>query len=278
MIALCVDDEVLLLDALRKAVEQSPDITQVVCFSSARKALEWAEENWCDIAFLDIQLRGTSGLALAEKLLNLHPDLPIIFCTGYDHYALEAIQRHLVTGYLTKPIRAEAIQRELDHLKKTADRRKLLTISCFGNFDVWANGSPLDLHRKKTRELLAYLVHAQGSEVTPEEACIVLWNDSINLQRNIPYLRQLLSDLRCALKKAGAEQVLIASPQGYAIDPRLIDCDYYRFLAGDQNALPPIAGDYLSFYSWAAETREQIKNIWGGVERSSRASDNPSTM
>lgn len=261
MIALCVDDEPLLLEALRKAVEQSPDITGIFCFLSAREALEWAEDNWCDIAFLDIQLRGASGLALAEKLRELHPALPIVFCTGYDHYALEAIQKHVVTGYLTKPIRAEAIQRELDHLKVVSEQKKLLTVSCFGNFDVWAGDAPLNFHRKKTRELFAYLVHAQGAEVTIEEACNVLWDGSTTRQRNIPYLRQLLSDLRSTLKKAGAERVLITSPQGYAIDFRFIECDYYRFLAGDQNALPSVAGDYLAFYPWAAETREQIRNI-----------------
>lgn len=260
MIALCVDDESFLLEALRKAVEQSPDITRTVCFSRARDALDWAEDNWCDVAFLDIQLRGTSGIALAEKLLELHPGLPIIFCTGYEHYALEAIQKHVVTGYLTKPIRAEAIQQELDYLKQHAEQKKLLSIRCFGNFDISADGVSLDFRRKKTRELLAYLIHMQGAEVSCEEACAILWGSNTERQRTT-YLHQLLSDLRAALKRVNAEQVLISTPRGYAIDPRLIDCDYYRFLAGDENALPAVVGEYLAFYDWAADVREQLKNI-----------------
>lgn len=256
MIALCVDDEALLLDALRKAAAQSPDISETVCFSGAREALDWAEDNWCDVAFLDIQLRGTSGLALAEKLLELHPGLPIIFCTGFEHYALEAIQKHLVTGYLTKPIRASAIQRELDYLKTKTEQKKLLTVRCFGSFDVCADGAALNFRRKKTRELFAYLIHMQGDEVSVEEACTILWNDG----QRTTYLHQLLSDLRAALKGAKADQVLMNTPNGYAVDPRLIDCDYYRFLAGDRNALTTSAA-YLSFYDWASETREQLKNI-----------------
>ena len=42
MIAICVDDEALLLRALVKAVEQSPDIKETFAFEDELDAINWA--------------------------------------------------------------------------------------------------------------------------------------------------------------------------------------------------------------------------------------------
>ena len=39
-----------------------------------------------------------------------------------------------------------------------------------------------------------------------------------------------------------------------AIDPERVDCDYYRFLAGDMTAVNAFRGEYMSNYSWAEPT------------------------
>ena len=70
MIAIAVDDEVLMLGALVAAVEASPDIASVTKFSDCESALEYAQNNPIDIAFLDINMRGMGGLALAEGSLR----------------------------------------------------------------------------------------------------------------------------------------------------------------------------------------------------------------
>ena len=69
MIAIAVDDEALMLGALAAAVEASPDITSVAGFSDCEEALEYVKTNPLDIAFLDINMRGMGGLALAEKIV-----------------------------------------------------------------------------------------------------------------------------------------------------------------------------------------------------------------
>ena len=83
MIAVTVDDERPMLQALTKAVAFSPDITAISEFSSCTKALEWVQNNHVDIAFLDISMRGMGGLTLAEKILEAQPECNIVFCTGY---------------------------------------------------------------------------------------------------------------------------------------------------------------------------------------------------
>ncbi len=141
MIAMTVDDERPMLAALTAAVSASPDISSVMEFTTCSSALEWAENNTVDVAFLDISMRGMGGLKLAEKIVELHPDCRIIFCTGYTQYALDAIQLH-VSGYLLKPITAEAVQKELDYIKGRKAKEKLLSVQCFGSFEVKKRSVP----------------------------------------------------------------------------------------------------------------------------------------
>jgi len=116
MKAIAVDDEIYMLETLQEAVSASSDIEMVETFSSCSAALTYATENPVDIAFLDINMRGIGGLGLAEKLIELQPRCKIVFCTGYEEYAVSAFQLH-VSGYLMKPITPEAVQKEIDHKK-----------------------------------------------------------------------------------------------------------------------------------------------------------------
>ena len=187
MIAMTVDDERPMLAALTAAVSASPDISSVAEFSTCSAALEWAENHPVDVAFLDISMRGMGGLKLAEKIVELRPDCRIIFCTGYTQYALDAIQLH-VSGYLLKPITAAAVQKELDYIKGRKAKEKLLSVQCFGCFEVMARGRPLSFKRSKSKEMLAVLIDRKGAGMTAKEICAVLWADGGNDSKNINYL------------------------------------------------------------------------------------------
>lgn len=249
MIAITVDDERPMLEQLSQAVKASPDVFSVSEFTACTEALEWVEKNHVDIAFLDISMRGMGGMALAEKLLKLRPRCKIIFCTGYSEYAVDAFQLH-VSGYLMKPITAEAVQREIDHVNGERNKEKKLVIQCFGNFEVFADGEPLVFRRSKARELLAFLVDRRGSGVTARQVCTRLWEEGDDA-RKMNYFYQLVDDLRHSLKEAGAEDVLVKNGNTYAVDVRQLDCDYLQYL---RTGKPEFRGEYMSQYSWAEET------------------------
>ena len=116
MIAIAVDDEILMLGALVAAIKASPDISRVPQFSNCDEALNFVKENAIDIAFLDINMRGMGGLALAEKIIGVCPNCKIVFCTGHEEYAVSAFRIH-ASGYLLKPISAEDVQKEIDIIK-----------------------------------------------------------------------------------------------------------------------------------------------------------------
>ena len=250
MKAIVVDDELYMLETLEEAVRASSDIIQVERFSTCSAALAYAEENPFDIAFLDINMRGIGGLGLAEKLLELHPYCKIIFCTGYEEYAVSAFRLH-ASGYLMKPITAEAVQKEIDHIKGVKATEKLLTIKCFGNFEVLHNGEILRFKRKKAKELLAVLVDRNGSGMTAKQLCAILFPDDTDDAKNAAYLRQLVLDLKNTLKAIRAEDVLRHDTPYYRVDTNLVKCDYLSFL---ETGKPKFHGEYMTQYSWAEET------------------------
>ena len=250
MRAIAVDDEIYMLETLLEAVSASSDIERVEAFSSCSAALAYATENPVDIAFLDINMRGIGGLELAEKLTQLHSHCKIIFCTGYEEYAVSAFRLH-VSGYLMKPITSEAVQREIDHIKGVKTTEKLLTIKCFGNFEVLHNGEILPFKRKKAKELLAVLVDRNGAGMTAKQICAILFHDDTDDTKNAAYLRQLILDLKNTLKTIRAEGVLQHDTPYYRIDTNLVKCDYLSFL---ETGRPQFHGEYMTQYSWAEET------------------------
>ena len=250
MIAIAVDDEALMLGALVEAIEASPDVAEVNKFSDCDKALEFVKENSVDIAFLDINMRGMGGLALAEAILAARPDCKIVFCTGYEEYAIPAFKLH-ASGYLMKPISAEDVQGEINNIKRIRQKEKPLTVKCFGNFEVYAKDEVLMFKRLKTKELFAFLVDRKGAGMTAKQICAVLFPEDTDDSKNAAYLRQLVMDLKNTLKTVGAERVLCHDTPCYYVDTALIKCDYISYL---ETGKPEFRGEYMTQYSWAEDT------------------------
>ena len=250
MIAIAVDDEALMLGALVSAIEASPDITRVARFSDCEEALEFVKNDPADIAFLDINMRGMGGLALAEKIIAIRPNCKIVFCTGHEEYAIPAFKLH-ASGYLMKPVSAEDVQGEIDNIKGVRRKEKLLRVNCFGNFEVYVKEEKLVFKRLKTKELFAFLIDRKGAGMTAKQICAVLFPNDTDDSKNSAYLRQLFMDLKNTLKAVGAEAVLCHETPCYRVDTSLIKCDYISFL---ETGKPEFHGEYMTQYSWAEET------------------------
>ena len=250
MIAIAVDDEVLMLGALAEAIEASPDIEAVELFSDCEKALDFVKNHSADIAFLDINMRGMGGLALAEAIISARPNCRIVFCTGYEEYAVSAFKLH-ASGYLMKPISAEDVQREIDHINGVFRPKKLLTVKCFGDFEVYAKNEKLVFKRVKTKELFAFLIDRNGAGMTAKQICAVLFPNDTDDHKNTAYLRQLVLDLKRTLKKVDAEDILCHETPCYRVDTGLLECDYINYL---ETGKPEFYGEYMAQYSWAEDT------------------------
>ncbi len=127
-----------------------------------------------------------------------------------------------------------------------------LQVRCFGTFEVLWKGRPLLFSRSRTKELFAYLVDREGSWCTGGEIISDLWEEG-NADKK-KYLRVLGSDLTSILKEIGMENILLRMRDQWAVNTELLDCDYYRMLKGDMDAVNSYHGEYMKQYSWAELT------------------------
>lgn len=109
-----------------------------------------------DIAFLDVEMSGTSGLELAGKLNAKGFKGKIIFVTAYGHYSIKAI-RAGAFDYLLKPV-------DVDELKNSIERFKAKTNIQF-NPDAILN---FELSEREM-ELIGYLAKGLSSEEIAEQ-------------------------------------------------------------------------------------------------------------
>ncbi|MBS3803860.1 MAG: response regulator transcription factor [Oleiphilaceae bacterium] len=109
---LIADDEPLARERLRRLVDELPDYRICGEAGDGDAALRLVAEQHPDIVLLDIRMPGRDGLAVAEKLNDMTHPPAIIFCTAFDHYAINAFDVQAV-AYLLKPVRREALAEAL---------------------------------------------------------------------------------------------------------------------------------------------------------------------
>lgn len=258
---LAVDDKAMPRKALVRAIEEAAPDADVVACANAAEALALPDAASFDVAFLDIDMPGTSGIELARELKRLNPRVNVVFATGFGEYMADAFAMHS-SGYLMKPVTAEAVAAELENLRfppvPPADEGRLV-VHCFGDFEVFSGGEPLAFERAKTKELLAYLVDRRAAVVPLREIEAVLWEDSHG-GRGVSgsYLRTLAADLKRALSGSGHGDVLVKRYGALGVNASRIACDYYDFLDGDLLAINAWHGKYMEQYSWAEETKAAL--------------------
>lgn len=111
---LIADDEPHLARALQAQLAAWPEL-QVVAV--ARNGLEAAERIAAlkpDLAFLDIQMPGLTGLEVAQ---GIEGTTRVVFVTAYDEYAVQAFEQEAV-DYVLKPVKLERLQRTMERVQR----------------------------------------------------------------------------------------------------------------------------------------------------------------
>ncbi len=114
--ALIADDEPHLARALQADLAQAWPALQVV--HVARHGLEAAERIAAlqpDLAFLDIQMPGLTGLEVAQ---GIEGDTRVVFVTAYDEYAVQAFEREAL-DYLLKPVSRERLAQCVQRVQRS---------------------------------------------------------------------------------------------------------------------------------------------------------------
>lgn len=254
-----VDDDFASLRLITKFCTMIPDITVAGSFSDAEEAFLFAKENPVDAAILDIIMPAQDGITLADRLYETNPDMLIFFATASEQFALSAFRRRAVS-YITKPYSFSDIYEAVERAKLLCSQKKIhIKVRTFGHFDIFVNDTLLKFPRQKCKELLAFFVDRRGGAVTAEQIIDSLWEERYD-ESVKAYFHVVLRDLKKALKQAGIEDLLVCNRNQNAINPTMLDCDYYRFLDGDVSAIQEFNDVYMVDYSWAEPTVATLMN------------------
>ena len=244
------DALVSLINSIRK---MKPD-ADIHGFHSGQDLLDYAKDHVCDVAFLDLDMPGLSGLETARLLMENYPRVNIIF-TGEDgRYAMEALALR-VSGYIIKPVTQGHIREELDNLRYPvglAHRR--VHFQCFGNFEVFIDGAPVDFRYSKSKEILAYVIDKR-SVCTKEQIGAALWENSVSSS----YLRTLRKDIIDVFTSKGCEEAIIHGWGKLGINRDKVSCDFYDWMRGLPEAVDAYWGEYMAQYSWAEVTNAMLE-------------------
>ncbi|HET8848260.1 MAG TPA: response regulator, partial [Marinobacter sp.] len=105
---LIADDEPLARQRIRRLLDAVPGYQVCGEATDGDDALRKVAELEPDILLLDIRMPGLDGMDTADRLSRLDKPPAVIFCTAYDHYAIQAFNVNAV-AYLLKPVRKEAL-------------------------------------------------------------------------------------------------------------------------------------------------------------------------
>ena len=262
MIILIVDDEEYLREDLRDALERVSPGNEYFFASEYNGAMKLIDKTAFDIAFLDIQMPGKNGLALAEIIKKKCPKMNIVMVTAYSEYALDALKL-FVSGYILKPVMDDDLKEVLDNLRNPVDgneKEKSIAVKCFGNFEVFADGKPIAFKRQREKEMLAYLICLKGATASRNEICAAIFGESMTPEKAILNFKTIFSALRKDLTRLGFEDILIHNSNSYAVDTNLIKCDYYDYLTGVAAEADSYHGEFMNQYSWAEEYIWSLEN------------------
>lgn len=253
MRVIAVDDGRVALGVLAEDIAQAEPDAEIITFTNPYDAIAYAETAKCDVAFLDIQMYGMTGLELAKRLKDITANMNIIFVTGYSEYSVDAFSVR-ASGYVLKPSTPQQVRTELDNLRFVLDAPKPTThirVQTFGNFEVFSGACPIRFERSKSKEIFAYLVDRRGAGCTVRELAAVLFEDREYDSSIKNQIQTFISSMMKTLAEAGAENLILRRFNSLSLDINQIDCDYYRFLNWDISAVNSYAGEYMNQYSWA---------------------------
>ena len=254
----CVDDEELILNLVVSMCKEYSDNSNVTGFTDPIKMIEFIENNHTDIVISDIDMPKLNGINLAIKIKEKSPDTAIIFLTGYSEFALDAFKLH-ASGYLMKPINKDNLFAEIYYATKKKEEKNFhIFVKTFGNFDIFVDKKVINFSRSKAKEVFAYLVDKNGTSVTRAEIFASVYEDGLYDRKQQKMLDVIIRSLKTTLEENGISEIIEMKRGTIRVCPEKFDCDMYKLLKGDIDAINSYKGEYMSSYTWASITESFI--------------------
>lgn len=209
---LIAEDEDMMRERLISQLKQCYPQAQIVAIAeNGNDAWDLWLEHEPDVVFLDIQMPGLSGLAVAERIrARSH----IVFVTAYDQHALQAFE-HAALDYLLKPVTLErleqTIKRLIERIKDTNDPNATSSqtiANTQSSAQVAALNTIASATEKKTNP--KWLRASVGKQIR-----LIHLNDILFLQSDTKYTRVVTKEGEAYIRTALKDLIEMLDPENF---------------------------------------------------------------
>lgn len=192
------DDDSKILEQLQKYVLDffhtiGAAVPQFAAYSSGDELL--ANEALADIAFLDVEMPGLSGIETGAVLKKANPKIIIFIITSYRHYLDEAMQEQ-VFRFLDKPIDKSRLFRNLkDAIRKYNMETKEIPVETELGLEVFKADEIVCIESNRRKTIL-YTTNA----VIDTRYTVEKWMDVLNLPSFFSSHRGIIINMRYIFK------------------------------------------------------------------------------
>lgn len=123
-----IEDEREIRRLLMKIIEKQNGFQVVMESGDFASAVTDFTKYHPEVVFVDIDLKGESGLECARVMTELNPKLKVIFATAHSEYMANAFELYAF-DYLVKPFNIERVVRTLNRIKETVQTDDSVLIS-----------------------------------------------------------------------------------------------------------------------------------------------------
>lgn len=281
MKAILVDDERLALTFLENQLKKVSDFDIVNTYTFFDFEEEKEILNDLDVAFLDIEMPEKSGIQLAEQMLEINPQLTIVFVTAYDKYAVQAFDLHAL-DYILKPVRPERLKQTIERIVEKVQieevprtNQEFIEVQVLNEFSIKEN--EIQWRTSRAQELFLYLLHHEGKTIPKAKLIELLWSD-FEVERAYSQLYTTIYHIRKALSSLSNYFTLKNSQDGYVLETNNVKIDANEWehlivhaptlneqtLDWYENVMKNYKGTFLEAYDylWAESERFRLEQIW----------------
>ena len=194
-----VDDEPLARDELAFLLGEVGGVEVVGQAGDAHAALQLAEREEPDVAFLDLRMPGPDGIALAQALRRRLPQLQVVVVSAHDDAALRAFEAQ-VLDYVLKPARLERVRTAVERAQAAVAPQRAQPAAAAGQSPSSAPGPGKDglLERLAVRRGGVYVVLEVADVIYFEMKDELVWavtgSDRLALDLTMTNLEQRLPE------------------------------------------------------------------------------------
>ena len=197
--AIIVDDEPLARDELAFLLGEVGGVEVVGQAGDAHAALQLAEREEPDVAFVDLRMPGPDGIALAQALKRRLPQLQVVVVSAHDDAALRAFEAQ-VLDYVLKPARLERVRTAVERAQAAVAPQRAQAAAASGHSPSGAPGAGKDgiLERLAVRRGGVYVVLEVADVIYFEMKDELVWavtaSDRLALDLTMTNLEQRLPE------------------------------------------------------------------------------------